>query len=56
MCWMCRASPGLGLDAPARSFRLLADAPQDTAPRFHLTPGGHAGAGWAAERLRLVRR
>jgi len=44
MCWMCRASPGLGLDAPARSSRLLADAPQDTAPRFHLTPAGHAGA------------
>lgn len=44
MCWMCRASPGFGLDAPARASRLLADAPQDTAPRFHLTPGGHAGA------------
>jgi serralysin len=43
MCWMCRASPGLGLDAPARPSRPLADAPQDTAPRFHLTPSGHAG-------------
>ena len=41
---MCLASPGLGLDAPARPSRLLADAPQDTAPRFHLTPSGHAGA------------
>jgi serralysin len=44
MCWMCRPSPGLGLDTPARPSRLLADAPQDTAPRFHLTPSGHAGA------------
>ena len=44
MCWMCRASPGLGLDAPARPSRLLADAPQETAPRFHLAPSGHAGA------------
>ena len=40
---MCRAAPGFGLDAPARPSRLLADAPQDTAPRFHLTPAGHAG-------------
>lgn len=44
MCWMCRASPGFGLDVPARSSRLSADAPQDTAPRFHLAPAGHAGA------------
>ena len=44
MCWMCRAAPGFGLDAPARPSRLLADAPQDTAPRFHLMPSGHAAA------------
>jgi serralysin len=44
MCWMCRASPGFGLDAPVRPSRLLAETPQDNAPRFHLTPGGHAGA------------
>jgi hypothetical protein len=44
MCWRCRASPGLGLDAPARASHQSADALQDTVPRFHLTPGGHAGA------------
>jgi serralysin len=39
MCW---ASPGLGFDTPAPPTRLQADAPQDTAARFHLTASGHA--------------
>ena len=41
---MCRSAPGFGLDAPARPSPLLANAPQDNAPRFHLTPSGHAAA------------
>jgi serralysin len=42
MCWLCLASPGLGTDTPAPRPRLQADAPQETAARFHLTPTGHA--------------
>jgi serralysin len=43
MCWQCWASSSLGEDGLAAPSRLVADVPQETAPRLRLTATGHAG-------------
>lgn len=44
MCWLCwTGGSGPVPDAPPSASRLRADAPQETAARFHLTPTGDPG-------------
>jgi serralysin len=43
MCWLCWNPSGPVSDAPPSPSGLRADAPQDTAARFHLAVTGHPG-------------
>jgi serralysin len=43
MCWLCWTASGPLPDTPPPPSRLRADAPQETAARFHLTGTGHPG-------------